>query len=54
MLSRASGRWWWSKQVMKGGDNKKGPNDASGIVWAISKFLFIFFHVCLILTIIFR
>ena len=49
MLSRASGRWWWSKQVMKGSDDKKGPNDASGIV-----FLFIFFHVCLILTIIFR
>ena len=36
------------RQVMK-----TGPNDASGVVWAIGKFVF-FFHVLLILIIIFR
>ena len=30
---------------------KMGPNDARIIVWAVSKFFIIFFHVLLILTI---
>ena len=33
---------------------KMGPNDASGVVWAISKFFFFFFHVVPILTTTFR
>ena len=32
---------------------KMGPNDASGIVWAISE-CFLFYHVIFILTIIFK
>ena len=28
-----------------------GPNDARSVVWAVSKFFIIFFHVLLILTI---
>ena len=31
-----------------------GPNDAIGVIWAISKFFIFFFHVLLMLTIIFR
>ena len=31
-----------------------GPNDVSGIVWAISKYFFFVFRVLSILTIIFR
>ena len=31
-----------------------GPNDASGVVWAISKLFFFFFHVVSILTTTFR
>jgi hypothetical protein len=33
---------------------KTGPNDASCVVWAISKFFFSFFRVLLSLTIVFK
>ena len=39
------------------GNNEKGLNNMSGVVWAISKFFFFFFfffYVKLILTVIFR
>ena len=43
MFLRASGRWQQRKWATKGGDNEKGTNNASGVVWASSKFIFLSF-----------
>ena len=38
----------------KGVATKTGPNDARRVVWAISKFYFVLFHVLPIITVTFR
>ena len=45
MFLRAFGKRQQWKWVMKGSDDEKGPNNASGIVWAISKIYYYYYFV---------